>query len=495
MSLLTDPAGLWSEQLSPLLSVLLVHDHVFSKNGIAAPSAHPLRQAVERHKARLHAEFTKSRLRRKCATVDELKAYLYQQKVPVSQIPQPRWVRINKIKCGSDPPLESMFPGYHICNKLDDVLSASPDARVLHVDHNIADLVALPPQSELVKTTAYKAGHIILQDKASCFPARLLLGDPGIDRVHIGDVVDACAAPGNKTSHLACICAEAGTAKNSSKRRIFACERDAKRSTSLLETLNRTGLRSAVDVLSNQDFLALNPSDDRFRNVTHLLVDPSCSGSGIVGREDIPVLALPIRKSQVGRESDANSSRKRKRKRPISDEPPESVAVSSVGSLDAEEIPEPADTARLERLSNLQTKIVEHALKFPDAHRVTYSTCSIHHIENEMVVARVLASRIARERGWRILRRHEQVARLQSWVHRGIRLPAHERQDGVPPGLDLTDEELDACIRCVPGTEDATMGFFLCGFVREQVAGDDHSTRDVSQVDVSNEDWEGFSDT
>ena len=36
----------------------------------------------------------------------------------------------------------------------------------------------------------------------------------------------------------------------------------------------------------NADFLTTDPSDERFANVSHLLLDPSCSGSGIVNRLD-----------------------------------------------------------------------------------------------------------------------------------------------------------------------------------------------------------------
>lgn len=48
---------------------------------------------------------------------------------------------------------------------------------------------------------ALASGKIILQDKASCFPA-LVLNPPSNDDTH---VIDATAAPGNKTSHLSAI--------------------------------------------------------------------------------------------------------------------------------------------------------------------------------------------------------------------------------------------------------------------------------------------------
>jgi putative methyltransferase len=48
----------------------------------------------------------------------------------------------------------------------------------------------------------YQAGKIILQDKASCFPASVLAQDI---RQDCGAVIDATAAPGNKTSHLSAL--------------------------------------------------------------------------------------------------------------------------------------------------------------------------------------------------------------------------------------------------------------------------------------------------
>jgi putative methyltransferase len=87
----------------------------------------------------------------------------------------------------------------------------------------------------------------------------------------------------------------------------------------------------------NGDFLkVIIPFDE----IDYILLDPSCSGSGIRNRND-----------------------------------------------DTEVI----DEQRLERLTSLQIRMVTYALtNFPKVKRVTYSTCSIHRQENEQVVETIL---------------------------------------------------------------------------------------------------------
>ncbi len=470
--------------MTPILSLLLAHDHLFSKKGIAAPSKHPLRQAIEKHKARLQAEFTKARLRRRCTSVEDLKRYLLAEKPPAYQL-QPRWVRINTQKTSLEQELAFTFVGYGTDPSIAEVASGLGPEMALAIDRNIPDLIALRLAADVTKTQSYKDGKIILQDKASCFPAYMLVGEED-DMDTIGDCIDGCAAPGNKTSHLAALLAQ--KADLSSK--IYACERDASRSKTLKIMMERSGSNSVI-VKANCDFLTLDPYNGQYRNVTHLLLDPSCSGSGIIGREDIPALALPDdpKNSETRDQDGSKMSNKRKRDQdarppvePAADDPVEVEETRSIGAV---------DKLRLQKLSNLQTRIVEHALSFPAAIRVTYSTCSLHMEENEAVVARVLASRVAKERGWQLLRRVEQVSGLKSWPYRGVakeELIACEAMGDVEA---LDEEQLDSCIRCHPGGTEGTMGFFVCCFVRSVPRTNVLNDAAASKAD---ENWTGFSD-
>ena len=372
---------------------------------------------------------------------------------------QPRWVRINNLVPGE----QELYPGYSHHPDLPTFVRNFTGQDGYHRDETVPDLLAMPPGIDLTKSSEYKTGRIILQDKASCFPAYILLGD---ENEVVGDVVDACAAPGNKTTHLASILWSRQVVASKSKlqkamSRVIACERDPRRSEILQKMTQLAGAEKIVTVLPKQDFFALDPGDDRFANVTHFLLDPTCSGSGIVGREDVPKLKLPedprnLRKHLAAQNSNGVPGAKGKKRKRDDDEVPSESQVE----LEEEESPKEVDEERIQKLSNLQTRIVEHAMSFPTARRIAYSTCSLHATENEMVVARVLHSDVAKAHGWRLLRRAEQVKGMREWRHRGVEVKSADAEHV------LTEDERSSCIRCYPGTVDGTMGFFVCCFVR-----------------------------
>jgi putative methyltransferase len=458
---------------------------LLAKKGIATPVTHTLRQAVERHKARLKAEFIKARVRRGCASVEQFKATVIREKRladGTSHFVYPRWVRINNIRTTLDEQLSSTFKAYRRVDSLaelapeDELESRKPEPR-LFIDPNIPDLVAVPFGADFTSSSAYKNGEIILQDKASCFPAYLLLGDRGPSDAWEGDLVDGCAAPGNKTTHLASLMAKQYKGKRSTQT-IFSMDASTLRSRTLQKMVSLAGADS-VTVLQGQDFLALDPEDERFENVTGLLLDPSCSGSGIIGRDEVPQFTLPVAAAHKGPKSHG-----KKRKRETNDDEADgeqskaTPGVPQAAPTDENDIADGTiDLERLTKLSSIQARIVEHALKFSSATHVTYSTCSIHLIENEGVVARILGTQVARERGWRLMRRDEQPDGLRCWKKRGIReeKPA-EGETGPSGSVDLSDEALEACIRSWQGDAEGLGGFFVAGFVRDP----EHATPAVS---------------
>ncbi|GAA82034.1 NOL1/NOP2/sun domain protein [Aspergillus luchuensis IFO 4308] len=476
-------------KLTPLLSLLLVHDLLLAKSGLAAKSTHPLRQTIERHKTRLRGEFTKARVRRGCATIPALKDAIAREKLAlqgaagISTAIYPRWVRVNNIRTTLEKQLSTTFAGYEQVSSLAEL--TLPKRMVL--DPHVPDLIAVAPGAEFTSSPAYKNGEIILQDKASCFPAYLLVGDEDEGWDDGGGLLDGCAAPGNKTTHMASLLAKQQHKHNkeTGTYHIFSMDQSPIRAKTLQKMVSTAGADTMVTVLPGQDFLALDPTDPRFENVSGLLLDPSCSGSGIIGRDDVPKLTLP-------ESTTASSSTGKKRKRRANDEDdsregkksPTTTTTESPSATDENDVPVTGMTEeRLIKLSNLQTRIVEHALSFPAATRVTYSTCSIHLLENEAVVSRILASEVAKTRGWRVLRRDEQPVGMRKWVHRGVREARGGTAGGggVGEGVEVTlsDEELEGCLR----------------------SGESKKEQNEDEVDEKGEEdeegedeWEGFSD-
>ena len=399
------------------------------------------------------------------------------------------------------------FKDYKRASLAEVCLAASGD-KVLALDEHIPNLIALPPGTDVTKTPAYLHGDIILQDKASCFSAYLL--NPGLND---GDLLDACAAPGNKTTHLAALLHEAKATSPSASpmdpiRTIYACERDKLRAQTLAKMTkiaNPEG-HAHFDCLLGQDFLRLSPQDARFKNVGALLLDPSCSGSGIVRRSggngrslQITLPAAAVKGRNDGIVVPAKTTGKRKRETaPKSNAVPDAGSGSTSTTLtlgpatdantaltadpsgateeneDLETDANASTTALETRLTNLsafQFKIVTHAFAFPSARRVVYSTCSIHAAENENVVINALQAPIASQRGWRVLRRDEQVEGMRKWKVRGDREATRHMLSRFA-GTEVAEEVAEACMRCEAGTEEGTMGFFVVGFVRDDARAD-----------------------
>ncbi|KAM3068729.1 hypothetical protein ACMFMG_010906 [Clarireedia jacksonii] len=452
-------------KLTPILSLLLVHDFLLAKKGIALPATHGLRTSIERHKGRLQAELTKARLRRKLSTMEALKSHVesgLENASDEAEAPYPRWIRINTLKTTLEDQLDTTFADYERAATIDAVRQRG--IKKLYIDVHIPNLIAISPSVDLIKSEAYKSGAIIFQDKASCFPAYLL--DPLPED---GDIIDSCSAPGNKTTHIAAILVDRLPEPDESTQVIHAFEKNNGRAETLEKMVNLAGSNTITTLHAGQDFLKTDPNAAVYNNVGALLLDPSCSGSGIVGRDDMPELHLPVlnpaaavpssknRKKTKKGTADEESGRKRKREE-------EEEALEMV---DDDGVVTAVDTnaelkARLSALAEFQLELLLHAFKYPAARKITYSTCSIHSEENESVVRKALASGIAKERGWKILKRDEQIRGMREWPVRG----SAEACEG--------DETLsEACIRANKGDENGTMGFFLAGFVRNHSSAAD----------------------
>ena len=69
------------------------------------------------------------------------------------------------------------------------------------------------------------------------------------------------------------------------KRIVFAFDKDLRRLTLMRRRIDEAGASGAIETRL-QDFLEVDTSDKRFAAVGAILLDPSCSGSGIVSAPD-----------------------------------------------------------------------------------------------------------------------------------------------------------------------------------------------------------------
>lgn len=379
-------------QLPPDLALVLVHELLFGKEPREAVKGR-YGAMVAAHKTRLLAELAKLKVRKKVTSNTDLASSGTLQRNEANAegagaADLPRYIRVNTIRTTLNTVLNTFHLEGYTPGFLDPLVQPFPPLTICPDDH-IPDLLSLPPKTPLHTHPLLQSGQIIIQDKASCFPAFALNPPPG------AHVIDCCAAPGNKTTQLAALMENKGS--------IIAVERDARRAEILRTMVHKAG--ASIVKIRKADFLTLDPTTSKdLAKVTHILLDPSCSGSGIVDRHDYF--------------DDTNDS-------------------TAAGDAD-----------RLTKLAEFQTSAVQHAMNFPSATKLVYSTCSIHNIENEEVVLKALEMSKQRGLGWKL------VQALPSWHRRGVEIA------GLPK------EEADKLVRAVPKL-DGTIGFFVALFERD----------------------------
>lgn len=116
----------------------------------------------------------------------------------------------------------------------------------------------------LTDLDGYKNGHYIIQDKASILVGEVASPKPGMT------VLDVCAAPGMKTSHMSQLMENKGE--------IISIEYNERRLDSWEDLLDKLGVENAVSELvdaTEPDFVAdVNPDI--------VVVDPPCTGTGLL---------------------------------------------------------------------------------------------------------------------------------------------------------------------------------------------------------------------
>jgi 16S rRNA (cytosine967-C5)-methyltransferase len=131
-----------------------------------------------------------------------------------------------------------------------------------HVDRELPEALVLDSPLDLHATAAWRQGRAIAQSRAAMLVARVLDPAPG-ERV-----LDLCAAPGGKSTHLAALMRGDGE--------VVAVERNPARARELRATVARLGAGGCVRVEVG-DAATPRPAGQSFDRV---LVDPPCSGLG-----------------------------------------------------------------------------------------------------------------------------------------------------------------------------------------------------------------------
>jgi len=298
----------------------------------------------------------------------------------------PKYLRINTLLTNADDVLARLCnDGYQLSLKKSVHLMKNEFV----ADGHVKNLLMFNARTDFHDHPLYTSGKIIFQDKASCFPALALNPAPG------AEVIDACAAPGNKTSLMAALMKNAG--------KIYAFDLDTRRLETMRKLLNKAGVKNCV--VKGCDFLKVNPLDPVYAEVSGILVDPSCSGSGIVSRLN-----------QLTDSTDSNENK------------------------------------RLKSLSDFQLLILNHALTFPAVESVVYSTCSVHEEENERVVMQAIALNPSFELtrclpDWP--RRGRPIECFETEAHKCVRCdPVHDQTNGFFVALFRKKVALDNADVC-----------------------------------------------
>ncbi len=117
-------------------------------------------------------------------------------------------------------------------------------------------------------TSWFQKGYCTIQDESSMLVAHALAPRPGMK------VLDVCAAPGGKTSHMAEMMQNQGE--------IFACDIHEHKLSLILSNVARLGINTVSAILQDGTMLAKRFAPETFDAI---LLDAPCSGLGVIRRK------------------------------------------------------------------------------------------------------------------------------------------------------------------------------------------------------------------
>jgi 16S rRNA (cytosine967-C5)-methyltransferase len=151
----------------------------------------------------------------------------------------------------------------------------------IHTDPDLPEALVLDGPFDLHGSEPWREGKLLAQSRAAMLVAHALDPQPG-ERV-----LDLCAAPGGKSTHIAALMGNGGE--------VVAVERNPARAAALRETAQRMHASSVCVELA--DAAVARPEEDRFDRV---LVDPPCSGLGTLqARPDLRWRLTPAKVAEL----------------------------------------------------------------------------------------------------------------------------------------------------------------------------------------------------
>jgi 16S rRNA (cytosine967-C5)-methyltransferase len=142
-------------------------------------------------------------------------------------------------------------------------LEAYPNSRLLSDNSNFVELDTVPSRS-------LNLGHCYIQDPSTAIACHLVDPQPG------EKILDACAAPGGKTSYLADLMKNSGL--------IMACDREPDRICILKENIARLGIDIARAVRHDWTSGHLPKELASTGRFDRILIDVPCSNTGVMRR-------------------------------------------------------------------------------------------------------------------------------------------------------------------------------------------------------------------
>lgn len=145
----------------------------------------------------------------------------------------------------------------------DDVIKELPEAR----KSDVFDYAVICDGFDVAGSSAYKKGLVTAQDIAAMTASEVLAPKPG------DNVLDICAAPGGKTTHMAQLMQNRGS--------ITACDLYEHK----LVLIEQNAKRMGIDIIKTKCMDAARLTEQWRKKFDKVLADVPCSGLGVIARK------------------------------------------------------------------------------------------------------------------------------------------------------------------------------------------------------------------